>query len=415
MRPRPSVLALLCALALALAGGLASWIWTHRLPAPALEAAIALANANEFDRAERQASLYVRRYPHDSRARYMIVQLLLDRPEPGESEARRALEHIDWIRPDTAQQEALVEAYRGKAANLLGRLDGAEAAWKKGLELDHAVPEAGWGLLDLYYVEGRTNDAVQLALRLRAIEPDPRDRVLLLLELVRQDTHPLAPRYLVQWFGPRSRQNPDDLHAALGLGHGLILNSQIEEGLALLNRVVDQHPDRADAWDALLTGLEDGGAESDDWSAAFARLPANLAGEPRFARHRGRLAQDRFDWPTAAEAYERACEYEPGNPKLLYRLARALHYAGKRSEAEQAEKAYRDYQLARDEIGAVYKQADADKSLGAVPDPDLYRRFALLRERMGRRDEAIAWQRLVLHAQPNDPESRAALERCAKR
>jgi tetratricopeptide (TPR) repeat protein len=371
--------------------------------------------AGRFDYAEARARAYLRAHPGDPSAHYLMAQLALARPGPGDAEAVRALEHLDKIKAISPHQAALVELYQGKAQYYLARLDAAETSWKKALDLDPTVPEAGWGLLDLYFLQGRTKEAVRLALRLHEVEPDPRDRVRLLLELVRQDYQTPAPRYLVQWFEPRARKSPDDLHAALGLGRGLILNSRIEEGLALLRKTVDAHPDDPEAWDAYLSGLDDGGAEVDAWAEALGRLPKALADDPRFARHRGRAAQERLDWPAAVALYRQACEHDPGNPKLLYRLGRALRFAGQTAEAERVERAYQDSQVAKAEVGSLYEEADANKSLGAVPDPVLYRRLGDLRKRMGRRGEAIAWYRLVLRADPDDPQSRAALARLASR
>jgi hypothetical protein len=45
------------------------------------------------------------------------------------------------------------------------------------------------------------------------------------------------------------------------------------------------------------------------------------------------------------------------------------------------------------------------------PHPDLYRRFADFRERLGRTDEARAWHRRLFRDNPGDPVCLAALER----
>jgi hypothetical protein len=59
----------------------------------------------------------------------------------------------------------------------------------------------------------------------------------------------------------------------------------------------------------------------------------------------------------------------------------------------------------------VYDEAIMMPTLGLQPHPELYRRLADLRERMGRTDEARAWHRRVLRDNPCDPVSLAALER----
>ena len=395
-------------------GAVAWGAWYVLSPRPSLEPVAALFAAKQFDEAAARLTEYLRVYPSDESAHYLGAQLALDRPEPGEADARRALVHLDKIRSRTRDQAALVMMNRGKARLLLDDLDGAEAAWTTALELDPTVPEAGWYLLDLYYFQWRGSEAIRLALRLHAIEPDARDRVRFLTELVRQDLQRLKPRYVVQWFEPKVRHNPTDMHASLALGRALVLDARIDEGLALLRRVVDAHPDAPEAWDALLSGLDEGGAEAEAWDEAFARLPKALASDPRFARHRGRVAQDRLDWPAAAAEYRRALELEPDDKTLVYRLGRVLRNTGAADEAGRIEKALQEVQNALPELAAAYREVAANSAFGAVPDIRMYRRLAALRERMSRRAEALAWHRLVLRSLPDDPASRAAVERLAQ-
>ena len=151
-------------------------------------------------------------------------------------------------------------------------MDEAEASWDEALRLDPRVPEAGWCLLEVYYLQNRPGDARRLALRLHEVEPDPRDRVQLLLELVRQDAQPMDPGSVVQWFEPVVRQNPTDLHASLALGLFLVRASQVDRGLDVLRGAVRRHPKSPDAWDAWLTGLDDAG-QLDLMEQSVSRLP----------------------------------------------------------------------------------------------------------------------------------------------
>jgi len=61
-----------------------------------------------------------------------------------------------------------------------------------------------------------------------------------------------------------------------------------------------------------------------DLAGALDRLPAPLADDPRFTRHRGRVAQERRDWQAAVRAYRRAAEINP----LLEAALRELFHAG---------------------------------------------------------------------------------------
>lgn len=387
--------------------------WVVLTPTPKLESAdvAALASQGRFDEGEARVAAYLRSRPDDPSALFLAARMALDRPEPTVADAERAQSYLARIHPESRRAAANVAYYRGKAAFHLSRMTEAERSWRRALDLDPTVPEAAWGLLEVYYVEGRGLDARRLALKQHIIEPDPRDRVLYLLELVRSDYQKMSPAGIIRWAEPVVRKNPDDLRGRLAYGRGNVLVSDVEAGLKLLREAVVTHPDDADAWDAFLTGLEEGGAPDDELIAAVGRLPRSLADQPRFARHLGRAAQEKLDWREAVSQYRRAVASDPGDTPTRYRLARALRNTGEIAEADRIDHQLRDIRAAEGEMAELYESASADKRLGAVPNLDLYRRLADVRERMGRPDEAAAWHRLVLHDAPDDALGLAALKR----
>ena len=414
-------LALVLPAGLALASALA---WGVRLvgrPDPTLGPVAQLASTGKFDDAESALGQILAAYPDHGDAHLLAAQLKLDRPEPptgvGErpdpAPALAALDHLARVDPGDTRRDALVCLYRGKADYRLARLDAAQAAWLDALRLDPSVPEAGWCLLELYYLEGRAPESRNLALRLHEAEPDPRDRVQFLLELLRQDAQPMAPESVAQWFEPAAHQAPSDLHVSLTLGLALARTGHSERGLELLARLAHDHPGEADAWEAWLTGLDDAG-EIEALESAFGELPATLAGRPRFARHEARLAQERGDFAAAIAAYRNALAVTPGDQAIEYRLARALRLAGDIAGAEAIERERQNYLAASHDVRPLYDEANAIPDLGTVPRPDLYRRIADLRERMGLNKEALAWNRLILRDQPDDSPSLAAIERLGR-
>src|SRR5262249_17433930 len=90
---------------------------------------------------------------------------------------------------------------------------------------------------------------------------------------------------------------------------------------------------------------------------------------------------------------------------------RALRQIRAAAEAEPLDRGYQAYQAALRDVRPLYEEANAIKTVGVEPHPDLYRRLADLRERMGLRDEARAWHRLALDEQPDDPGRRAGFGR----
>ena len=73
-------------------------------------------------------------------------------------------------------------------------------------------------------------EAHRLGMRLHEEEPDPRDRVRLLLEMSRLDIDQVSPGSQVQLFEPLVRQHPDNLPLALTVGLALVRDSRGEPG-----------------------------------------------------------------------------------------------------------------------------------------------------------------------------------------
>jgi tetratricopeptide (TPR) repeat protein len=404
-------------LAAVLGGGL---VWTIRgiRPVPTLAEVAALAEASRLVEAEAGIRALLRKNPNDAGANLLAAQIALGRVNPSADpfvpdEALAALDYLGRIKTEDGKLAALVFLCRGKAEHHLGRFDEAEASWIEAIRKDPTVPEAGWSLLELYYLEGRPEEASRLALRLHEVEPDRRDRVQLLLELLRQDVQPPAPASLVPWFEPIVARNPAGVRASIALGMACVHIGDFDRGLGVLRKTVEAHPDHPEAWEALLSGLDDAG-EIDSLSRALDSLPPSLADAPRIANYRARIAQERGRFAEAATLYRRAFEAAPTDQRLGYRLARVCRQLGETAEAEPLERKHHEAEVANGRARGVYERANADKTLGIAPNPDLYREIADLREAMARPFEALAWHRLVLLDAPADPQSLAAVARLAR-
>ena len=374
---------------------------------PDLAAISALARDGQFDRAQKLMTRYLQAFPGDNRAHLMMAQFAMDRPD---AQPQLALDHLGRIRTGTPQEAAVVRFSVGKAHYQQNRYDLAETCWNEALELDPTVPEAGWALIDLLDFEGRAEEAHRLGMRLFEVEPDPRDRARLLLEMSRLDIDKVAPGSQVQVFEPVWRQHPAYLPLALAVGLALVHNSQSAEGIVVLRDALERHPDSADAWDGWLTGLDEG-YQPDLLTREFARLPKGLAVLPRFAKHEGNVAQGRGDWARAVKAYRRAFAFEPFNGVVLYRFRMAAHRRGRDRRAPPCRPVAHGLQERARQMRPVYLEAFASKTLGLEPRTELYHRLAGLREQMGRFDDARAWHRLVLRDVPDDALSLAALAR----
>jgi tetratricopeptide (TPR) repeat protein len=423
---------LITATVLLLIGGLTALvIWRARGPTPSLDDVAALARARQFKRAQVLLERYLHVYPNNPLAHLLMAELA---SEPTNVDPKVALDHLDAIRPVAPKQAALVQFFRGKAHYQEGRFDLAELCWTEALRLDPIVPEAGWALVDLLDKEGRTDEAHTLGMRLHEIEPDPRDRVKILLEMSRIDLETPDPLSQVELFKSLVGDHPEHFPLCLSLGLSLIRVNRTDEGIELLHRALERDSGSPRAWDAWLTGLYLA-SDADKLAAEFSRLPRELVSSPRFAKHEGMVAQFAQDWPRAAAAYSRAFEYEPFNWGVCARLRFVLRLAGNTAELARIDRIYDSYKEAYKEMrgsyyerfkpgetpdfkgddftqmrGAYYETLSI-KTLGLKPHPEIYQHLAELREKMGRFDEARAWHWMVLRDSPGDPVSVAALER----
>jgi tetratricopeptide (TPR) repeat protein len=371
----------------------------------------ALLAHEQFDEAERRLQSFLHVHPDDPQANMLMAQVALARRD---QKPELALRHLAKVRLRNPEVLAVVRLNEGKACSCLGHYLEAERLWLDALRIDPLVPEAGWALLGLYYVEGRRDEAHDLAMRLRAIEPDRRDRAQLLLELLRQDAKSLVYETIVPVLRPVARDHPDDVHAAIALARALIRTSQPDEGVQILHRLIERFPENALAWVALLSGLDES-FRYDQLGEELVRLPSTMVTDVRFERYRGAVAQSKRKWFEAACAYRRALTSEPFDGQLLYRLCQSLRAEGRHEDAIQLETRRKAIETAQQSALALYEEANAAPSLGLKPHTDLYHRIADLREQMGRFDEARAWHELVVADDRDNPISRAALERLAAR
>lgn len=391
--------------------GVVIWSWfaiaARRPPLPTLDGIAPLLDAGRFDEVEARVGAYLRAFPDSIQANMLMAQVSLSRRD---QKPQQALDCLKRVRSTDPAVVSIVRLNEGKAYSALTRYDRAEACWLEALRVDPLVPEAGWALLGIYYVQDRIEDSHRLGLALHAIELDPRDRVQLLLELIRQDTQTLDINSMTPILEPVVRQHPDDLYTGIALARALLNNSRTEQGLPILRRLVARFPDNPIAWNALLRGLELVYLP-DELGKTLDQLPKSMAGDLRFERYRGIVAQTRREWSTAADAFLHASKAEPADSYVVYRLSRVLKSLGRAEESERFDRQYRVMEEAKLESPALYKEANADKTLGSTPHADLYRRIADNRERLGRRGEALVWYRLALGDQPEDSVSLAAIER----
>lgn len=387
--------------------------WIFRPAPPTLDQAVRLVKEGSIEPASAVVLRYLADRP-DEIAGYQFLSNLLDRDPPAPNPAH-VLSGLQKVAPRNRATQSLHALNRGKAWYRLARYDAAEAAWLEALRIDPAVPEAVWALLSLYYVQSRERDARRLALEQYRFEPDGRDRVLLLLQLIRADAQPPAPAAIALSLARIEAENPKDLHSMIALGLALVDDSRSEEGLAVLERQVARRPGNLDAIEGFLLGLNLAG-ETERLASFLEKLPPPTARSDRLAWFQGRAAESRRDWQAAAIAYERAARSElPGTKALrevLHRWQQALRLAGRSKEANAVIARFKRLEAAEIAIRALYDEADrASGSLGVAPHARLYRSIAKALIDLNRFAEARLWLRLAVRDDPGDSVAAEALRR----
>ncbi len=238
-----------------------------------------------FKEVEKRLETILDARPDDPQANMLMAQVALARDD---QKPELALRHLNKVKLPGRATRAIVQLNRGKAYSALGRYPEAEQAWFEALRIDPLVPEAGWALLGLYYVQGRHYDAHRLAMKLQESEPDPHDRAQLLLELLRQDAKSLVLETLIPILRPIVQNHPEDKHSAIALARALISSSQPDEGLLTLRTVLERFPADPLCWEAFFSGLDES-FRYDDLELALAKLPPQLTADLRFEKYRGVL------------------------------------------------------------------------------------------------------------------------------
>jgi tetratricopeptide (TPR) repeat protein len=228
-----------------------------------------------------------------------------------------------------------------------------------------------------------------LALRLWGTHASKADKRLALVELVRIDVHHPAAAGIIRTLEPIVEKYPLDPVALMALGRALVREGKADEGLGHLQNAVTACPELSRAWYALLDALEDAG-RVEDLTKTLSLAPRDILPDTGRAKYEGWLAQVRGDWSNAVAAYRRACESQPADAQLLYRLSRVTRLNGDKNEADRLEQSVRDIEAAGKQLRTFYEQHERELREDK-PHAALFQEVASLKERLGRREEARNW------------------------
>ena len=357
--------------------------------------------------------------PKRPSANLLIAQILLKRPAPSDDDERRgrpgdepathwniltgSITHRPGCGPGPAlAREGPVPA--GEAGRGRGRLG-------RGACARSASPDAGWGLLEIYYLETEPTTPVGSPCDLTKSSPTPTTGCSSSSNWSGRMPSPRrrVARGVVRAGGPTQSRRAGP---ALALGLALVRDGDLDRGPGPAppgGRGPSREP------------LAPGRPGLPAWTTAARSMSSARpwAGSPLAGRRSptspgsaGRVAQERQDWKAAAPGVPPRPSRDPRDAKLGTDSPRAPPDRDGRGRAARSR--LPGLPGRRREVRRLYEEANAIKTLGIEPHPDLYRRLADLRERMGLGDEARAWYRLALRDQPNDSISRAGILRLAR-
>lgn len=365
---------------------LALAVWWFRRPLPP-ETLFAVARAaidrNDFGYAERQLRGYIEQSPTSgvAAARMMLGQLLF---KTGRGDA--GVEMMTSI-PDSAREAAGARLAIGNYYWDRAEFARAESGWIEARRINPRVPEAGWWLLDLYQTQGRLADAQRLALEMYDVEPDARDRVGLLWELIRQEHERLEPRVARDRMRAAVKNQPDDLNSQIALVRSYIGLGEPARAVELGRDLVAKHAESVRLWEALLDAL----IESGDFDAIrqlLSTMPPAVAADWRIRRSRAMLLESEGDWLAARDLLERVLAEQPAERKIHFRLSRVLRRLNRQDDADRHEQRSRELDQSRERLGELYASRQ-DGVLTAAVCAEAARHC----RELGRIGEADRWDR----------------------
>jgi tetratricopeptide (TPR) repeat protein len=375
-------------LLMSLVGLNAWWIWLESRPQLGLDS-IATWTAQHRDReAEQALRQRLARSPHDGAARIQLARLLAQRHDM--LACARELHQVPFWWPDRGKW-SLMEA---GAFEEIGRMADAEAAWKSLVEDDPLHPveprlaaAAARDLLELYAVEGRWDDAVQLMWRRYSHADDPAERERLLNLRLRTELERIAPVVAAAKMEGYLAADPGDWEARLGLAKARLALNHPEEARRHLEVCLQERPRDARGWAAYLELLNTSG-DLDGLRKAVARLPESVAEDPAVLKLRARLLELDRRWADAAVLYRRILRANPSDDQAYFHLAQAEERLDQHGPAQEHRRRWQTLRNARTELGRAYQTV---LDLRAA-DPKSSRYHAAIRD-LARICETLGWKR----------------------
>ena len=249
-------------------------------------------------------------------------------------DALPVLEKALRLEPDGGFAGAL-SLFAGRASHALGRLDAADAHFRRAAALEPESAEPLMELSNLRFAEGRAREAEDYLRRVRALQPGDPAALHHVAEALRQ-----AGRLdeAMASYREALRVDPDFAPAHVGIGAALMDGARHEEAFESLARAVTLDPDAATAAAAhYLAGraLQ----EQERMAEAALHFERAIEHDPNHAQAVDHLAFWRFgrqEYEAALDLYRVHADLEPDNADVHANVGVTLHFLGRGEEAQAA-------------------------------------------------------------------------------
>jgi tetratricopeptide (TPR) repeat protein len=382
--------------------GLSAWnawrYWRDTHAVPDLKTISDWIGREQYHRAESGLREQLRRSPHDGQARMFLARVLAARGDL--LGCARQLDEVPYWSPE--KFEAL---YReGQAYIMIDRAKDAEWAWLELIKDDplHMAPpglfhDACRQLLKLYAIEDRWDDAHPV-MWFAYDRAAPADRPDLLAMRMRPELERVTPKETISVLRRYVAAAADDWEALRALAQAELALGIHAEAARHFQACLDGRPDDVRAWRDYVTMLLEQG-DLDAFLTLLAKAPRSADGEPETWMFRGVVSEKAEDWHTAANHFRKAIELNPFVSKYHYRLAMVEQRLGRRDEALAHRKRTKELNEARSQLPAAYADYFAATTAGQRGAPALAaacKHLASICETLGWFRAAQAWNQLVV-------------------
>jgi tetratricopeptide (TPR) repeat protein len=401
----------IAALAIVLSGvAFAGWYrWDGAGAAMSLERLRLASAANDWSAVRSGGQRYLRRHPEDAEAIVLVA-----RAEAAAQRSDRALKLLATVATNSPwspearlrEGQAWRQSFRGAAAERSFR-----QAIDQGLATSapqRLIDAARLGLVQLYAIEARNDEARPLIWELHRVSPQP---VAVLELLGRLDVEGAEPHEASQELERFIAADPGDFDACRGLAQHYLVLGRAREARPLAERCLEARCESLAAWETLLSCLNDLG-DNDSLAEALDRVPEAASEMAWYWKFRGIVAENMEQWEAAEAAFRQALRHDPFDSRTHYRLGRLLVQLGKDvagGDEHMAEA--RRLTAAHTQLRELYRRVLLNNQQGIALSAALCAGMGEQYETLGLRDGAAGWYRESLKRDPTGIKSREGLAR----